>query len=93
MSKRPIRTIQDTRKFFLVGGIWSSAIGLLLIIVQLGYFFLTFFSVIEERFDPISWKFLCGFPGWLLLSAGLVLLICGLAIKRSSNPKNEMPPD
>jgi hypothetical protein len=80
---------KDRRKFLLVGGALSAVIGLILIIIGLGYFLLHFFSVIDGRFDPISWKFLCGFFGWPFLFAGIVMFICGLASKR--NTKNEKP--
>ena len=67
----------------------SAAIGLILIIIGIGYFLLTFFSLIKERFDPISWKFLCGFFGCPFLFAGIVMFICGLVSKRKT--QNEKP--
>jgi len=79
--------MKDKRKFLLVGGAVSAAIGLILIMIGLGYFFLTFFS--SRRFDPISWQFLCSFIGFPFLVAGFVMCIIGFVSKR--NTKDEKP--
>ena len=86
MSKQ-ISPNKDRRKFLLIGGALSAAIGLILIIIGLGYFILTFFS--NRRFDPISWQFLCSFIGFPFLFVGFVMCIIGFVSKR--NPKDEKP--
>ena len=88
MSKQASPDI-DRRKVLLVGGVFSAAIGLILILCELGYLLLTFSCIIEGESYPIAWQFLCCFLGWPLLFAGTILLHCGLVSER--NTKHEKP--
>jgi ABC-type antimicrobial peptide transport system permease subunit len=89
MSKAQTQTNKERRKLLFVGGLLSVALGLVLIIIGIGYFILTFFSIIGSRFDPISWQFLCAFVGWFFLLAGSIMCLCGYVPKR--NTKIEKP--